>query len=117
VRKAYLIVIIPYFERRALVGFVGGASGTTRYHLVVRGELGAKSAALQGVSIRSADGLTVIALDVRDSSHLCGILDQLRDLSIEVVSAYVVSEPVERARAPDQKSSALTVGQAGGSGR
>ena len=69
-------------------------SPTTRCHLVVRGEVGAALlSVLDGVSIRSAQELTGLSFDVKDSSHLDAILDRLRDFDIDIVSGDVASEP------------------------
>jgi hypothetical protein len=69
-------------------------SDMTRYHVVVRGEMGALPPTLADcVSIRSDGWLTVLGFNVKDSSELGGILDRLRDLSVDVVSAEVAFEP------------------------
>ena len=74
-----------------------GSSKPIPYSIVVRGEMkSVLSSVLDCSSIETRDGLTVLVIDVRDSSHLSGILDRLRDLSIDIVSANVATNPGER---------------------
>jgi hypothetical protein len=73
------------------VGSLESGSGTTRYYVVVRGQLdSALTSLLDCVSVGWSGGLTELAFDVSDCSHLGGILDRLRDLAVDVVSAEVV---------------------------
>ena len=61
---------------------------TTSYKVVVRGDVEETLAPeIDHRSIESGEGLTTMVVEVRDSSHLEGILDRLRDLRMDIVSA------------------------------
>lgn len=63
-----------------------GAEGTTSvYEILVRGEL--SEAIASGLGARRFEprrGKTLIVVDVIDQAHLHGILEQLRDLAIDI---------------------------------
>jgi hypothetical protein len=64
-----------------------GAEGTTSvYEILVRGEL--SEAIVAGLGARRLEqpgrGKTVLVVDVIDQAHLHGILEQLRDLAIDI---------------------------------
>jgi hypothetical protein len=70
------------------VALKGPSHTTTRFRVVVRGELEARlSTVFDCRSIESRDGVTVLIFDVRDSAHLYGILDRFRDIDIDILSA------------------------------
>lgn len=57
------------------------------YEIVVRGRLSPRyERAFEGVTLAPGEGTTVLRCEVRDQSQLYGLLDQLRDLGIELVS-------------------------------
>lgn len=65
----------------------------TSYRVVVRGEVEETLAPeIDHRSIESSDGVTTMVIDVRDSSHLEGILDRLRDLHMDIVSAEALGQ-------------------------
>jgi hypothetical protein len=67
-----------------------GVQAPIRYRIVVRGKSHMEvPSVLGGTSIESHDDMTVLTVDVRDSSHLCGLLDRMRDLAVEIVSVDV----------------------------
>ena len=63
-----------------------GAEGTTTvYEILVRGELSeAVASALGARRFEPGRGKTLIVVDVIDQAHLHGILEQLRDLAIDI---------------------------------
>lgn len=70
-----------------MLAFVSsGAEGTTVvYEILVRGELGEELAATLGAQrFEPRRGKTVIVLEVIDQAHLHGILENLRDLAIDI---------------------------------
>jgi hypothetical protein len=57
------------------------------YELVVRGEIGDRFGVLfEGMRLERAGGRTVIAGPVRDQAHLHGLLLQVEELGLELVS-------------------------------
>ena len=67
--------------------------GTTRYKLVVRGELSERFAPeFEGMDLRAEGGRTVLVGEIIDQSHLYGILDRLGDFGLELVSVAALSE-------------------------
>jgi hypothetical protein len=44
---------------------------------------------LGGTCTESHDDVTALTVEVRDGSHLCGLLDRLRDLAVDIVSVDV----------------------------
>lgn len=62
-----------------------------RYCIVVRGKSHTEvPSVLGGTPVETHGDVTVLTVDVRDSSHLCGLLDRLRDLAVDIVSVDVV---------------------------
>jgi hypothetical protein len=63
-----------------------GAEGTTSvYEILVRGELSEGIASGLGARrFEAGRGKTLIVVDVIDQAHLHGILEQLRDLAIDI---------------------------------
>ena len=63
-----------------------GAEGTTSvYEILVRGELSEAVASVLGARwFEPGRGKTLIVVDVIDQAHLHGILEQLRDLAIDI---------------------------------
>jgi hypothetical protein len=58
-----------------------------RYRIVVRGRLSERFAAtFSGMTLEPGNGETALVGDVRDQSQLYGLLDQLRDFGLELVS-------------------------------
>ena len=64
------------------------------YKLVIRGEIGDRFAVLfDGMRLQRAAGRTVITGPVRDQSHLHGLIAQIDELGLELVSVNPVDEP------------------------
>jgi hypothetical protein len=62
------------------------------YRIVVRGELSARYvAAFEGMKMEAASGRTVLTGEVKDQSHLHGILDRIIALGLELVSVEEIS--------------------------
>jgi len=85
---------------------VSHGSRTSRYRVVVRGEYQTLPSCIScGSFLESVDGLTVVAVDIKDSSHLRGMLDRLRDLGMDVVSVEFAAErEITGAHLPDLDS-------------
>jgi hypothetical protein len=68
------------------VSSTGGAEGTTTvYEILVRGTVSEKLASGFGArSFEPRSGKTLIVVEVIDQAHLHGILEQLRDLAIDI---------------------------------
>ena len=63
------------------------------YELVIRGEIGDRFSVLfEGMRLRRASGNTVISGPVRDQSHLHGLIAQIEELGLELVSVNPVDE-------------------------
>ena len=74
--------------------------GPVRYQISVRGRLTERlGSAFAGMTMEPGAGQTVLAGEIRDQSHLYGILDRVRSLGLELVSV----EPFRTARVGDQK--------------
>ena len=78
-------------DTRRMDRVVAGRAGIkpVRYRIVVRGELTASfvcTGPLEGLSVRTEDGFSVITGEIIDQSHLHGILDWLGGREIEIVS-------------------------------
>ena len=57
------------------------------YELVIRGEIGDRFGVLfEGMRLERATGRTVITGPVRDQSHLHGLIAQIEELGMELVS-------------------------------
>jgi hypothetical protein len=67
------------------VSSAGGTEGTTVYEILVRGEL--SETLVSGLGARRFEpghGKTLVVIEVIDQAHLHGILEQLRDLAIDI---------------------------------
>ena len=61
--------------------------GPVRYQISVRGRLTERlGSAFAGMTIEPAAGQTALVGEIRDQSHLYGILDRVRSLGLELVS-------------------------------
>lgn len=75
-----------------------GATGPTVYRIVVRGELSQRyMPAFEGMTLVADDGQTAIVGPVTDQAHLHGLLNQVSDLGLELVSVNVMLEPTSTA--------------------
>lgn len=71
--------------------------GDLAYRLTVEGELTEDSAAaFEGMTVRCADGVTVLIGPVRDQAELQGILQRLSDLGLTLLSATAISHVTPR---------------------
>lgn len=60
---------------------------STRYRVVVEGELGPRYAsAFEGMDIECHEGTTTLVGDVTDQAHLQGILDRISRFGLKLVS-------------------------------
>jgi hypothetical protein len=63
----------------------------TRYRISVRGRLTERlGSAFEGMGLEPGKGQTFLVGEIRDQSHLYGVLDQVRNLGLELVSVEVV---------------------------
>jgi hypothetical protein len=63
----------------------------TTYRISVRGRLTKRlGSAFEGMSLEAGQGQTFLVGEIRDQSHLYGLLDQVRNLGLELVSVEVV---------------------------
>ena len=84
-----------------LIGEPWGSPRTRPYRVVVRGHVAPEVAeALGDASIAKVGRLSVITFRVRDESHLWGIMDRLRDLRVEFLSADLAVEGILLSEAP-----------------
>ena len=73
--------------------------GPVRYQISVRGRLTERlGSAFAGMTIEPAARQTALVGEIRDQSHLYGILDRVRSLGLELVSV----EPFRTDQADDQ---------------
>jgi hypothetical protein len=71
--------------------------GPTRYRISVRGRLTERlGSAFDGMALEPGNGETALVGDVRDQSHLYGVLDMVRNLGLELVSVEVAPMTSER---------------------
>ena len=64
----------------------------TRYRISVRGRLTERlGSAFEGMTLEPGNGQTGLVGDIRDQSHLYGVLDRVRNLGLELVSVEVFS--------------------------
>jgi hypothetical protein len=88
-----------------------GVEAPIRYRIVVRGKSHMEVPSVLGcTSIESHDDMTALTVDVRDSSHLCGLLDRLRDLAVDIVSVDVAPARQESNEAGDGKAAIVSTG-------
>ena len=65
----------------------------TRYRICVQGRLTERlGSAFEGMSLDPGDSQTALVGEIRDQSHLYGVLDRVRNLGLELVS--VEASPV-----------------------
>jgi hypothetical protein len=95
---------VPYSESdEDLLDGPWGNRRTRPYRVVVQGEVAARVAeALGDASIAKVGGLSVITFRVRDESHLWGIMDRLRDLEVEFLSADLAAEGILLSETPSR---------------
>jgi hypothetical protein len=68
---------------------------TSRYRLVVAGELGPRcTSAFEGMEVEYRDGNTVLVGDVTDQAHLQGLLDRVARLGLKLVSVTPAGERI-----------------------
>jgi hypothetical protein len=73
--------------------------GPVRYQISVRGRLTERlGSAFAGMTMEPGAGQTALVGEIRDQSHLYGILDRVRSLGLELVSV----EPFRTDQAGDQ---------------
>jgi hypothetical protein len=66
----------------------------TVYRIAVQGELSDRYAmAFEGMGMEVENGLTVLTGEVKDQSHLHGILDRIGALGLKLMSVENLSEP------------------------
>jgi hypothetical protein len=69
----------------------------TRYRITVRGRLTKRlMPAFDGLDVEPGIGQTALVGEIRDQSHLYGVLDLVRGLGLDLVSVetnWVTSEP------------------------
>ena len=59
----------------------------TRYRITVRGRLTKRlMSAFEGLDVESGIGQTTLVGEIRDQSHLYGVLDLMRELGLDLVS-------------------------------
>ena len=72
----------------------------TIYRISVRGRLTKRlGSAFEEMGLEAGRGQTFLVGEIRDQSHLYGVLDQIRNLGLELVSIEVVNDD-ETARSP-----------------
>jgi hypothetical protein len=66
---------------------IGGHVQPTRYRICVQGRLTERlGSAFEGMSLEPGHSQTALVGEIRDQSHLYGVLDQVRNLGLELVS-------------------------------
>ena len=69
---------------------IGGNVEPTRYRICVRGRLTERlGSAFEGMRLEPGNSQTALVGEIRDQSHLYGVLDQVRNLGLELVSVEV----------------------------
>ena len=72
-----------------------------RYRLVLRGELGDPFGFLfEGMQLQRLAGMTVLTGLVTDQAHLFGLIEQIQELGVELVSVNPVQETDNGAAGP-----------------
>ena len=72
-----------------------------RYQLVLRGELGDPFGFLfEGMKLERLAGMTVLTGQVTDQAHLLGLIEQIQELGVELISVNSVQETDNGAAAP-----------------
>jgi len=65
---------------------------TTRYKIVVRGELSERFALeFGGMNLKAESGKTVLVGEIIDQAHLHGLLDHFQDFGLELLSVEALS--------------------------
>jgi outer membrane PBP1 activator LpoA protein len=65
----------------------------TVYRIVARSELGDRyAAAFDGMHMETNDGETILTGELKDQSHLFGILDRINGLGVELLSVQPVPD-------------------------
>src|ERR687889_957808 len=65
----------------------------TPYRILVRSELSDRYAsAFEGMHMEAKNGQTILTGEVKDPTHLFGILDRLNGLGLELLSVQALSE-------------------------
>ena len=79
----------------------------TVYRIVARSELGERYAtAFEGMRMKTRDGQTILTGEIEDQPHLCGILQRINGLGLELLSVEALSEEAtERDLAPKSSTS------------
>jgi hypothetical protein len=71
--------------------------GPVRYQISVRGRLTERlGSAFAGMTMEPGAGQTALVGEIRDQSHLYGILDRVRSLGLELVSVEPVPDGPSR---------------------
>ena len=69
------------------------SGGSTRYKIVVRGELSEHFApGFEGMDLRAESGRTILVGEVVDQSQLHGLLDRVHDFGFELLQVVALSE-------------------------
>ena len=67
--------------------------GPKGYRISVSGRLTERlGSAFEGMALEPGNGQTALVGDIRDQSHLYGVLDKIRNLGLELVSVEAVPE-------------------------
>ena len=67
--------------------------GPKGYRISVSGRLTERlGSAFEGMALEPGNGQTALVGDIRDQSHLYGVLDKIRNLGLELVSVEAVAE-------------------------
>ena len=71
--------------------------GPKGYRISVSGRLTERlGSAFEGMALEPGNGQTALVGDIRDQSHLYGVLDKIRNLGLELVSVEAVPEISQR---------------------
>jgi hypothetical protein len=69
----------------------------TRYRISVSGRLTERlGSAFEGMALVPENGQTALVGDIRDQSHLYGVLDRIRNLGLELISVEAVPMTSQR---------------------
>ena len=69
----------------------------TPYRIVVRSELGDRYAeAFDGMHMETRDGQTILTGEVKDQSHLFGILDRINGLGLVLLNVQAMADEVHK---------------------
>lgn len=80
----------------------------TVYRIIVRGRLTDRlGSAFEGMALGPANGNTALVGELRDQSHLFGVLDTVRALGLELISA-APDPPGGPAPAPPSATTSVT---------